>query len=69
MGTEIPTRLSNEAITDLEAQVSIEEMKAALRKGKKRKAPGSDGICHEFYTVHWDIIRTEMLDIIQQMHT
>jgi hypothetical protein len=24
---------------------------------------------HEFYTAHWDIMRKEMLDIIQQMHT
>jgi hypothetical protein len=66
---EITTRLSNAANTDLEAQVTMEEMKTALRKGEKRKAPGSDGIYNEFYTAHWDIIREEMLDIIQQMHT
>jgi exonuclease III len=69
MGKQIPTWLSNETNTELEAQVTKEEMKTAIRKGEKRKAPGSDGICDEFYTAHWDIIREKMLDVIQQLHT
>jgi hypothetical protein len=38
MGKQIPTLLSNEANTDLEAKVTMEEMKTAIRKGKKTKS-------------------------------
>jgi hypothetical protein len=68
MGHQINKRLPNEANTDLEAQIEMEEIKEALRKGKRRKAPGSDGIVHEFYSTHWDIIKQELLEIVQNMY-
>jgi hypothetical protein len=68
MGQQIHKRLPKEANTDLEAQVEMEEIKEALRKGKRRKAPGSDGIVHEFYTTHWDTIKQELLEIVQSMY-
>jgi hypothetical protein len=40
MGKKKHTRLSNAAITVLEAQVTMEEMKAALRKEKNEKHQG-----------------------------
>jgi asparagine synthetase A len=40
MGQQVPTRLSNAANTDLEAQLTMDEMKTALRKGKKTKSTG-----------------------------
>jgi len=46
----------------------MDELHDAVRKGKRNKAPGPDGICHEFYKKIWDIIKNELLDIINIMY-
>jgi hypothetical protein len=69
MGSYIKTRLSIDANTDLEAPVTLEEIKTAFRKGKKGKSPGSDGISHEFYTENWCTIQEDLVEIIRQMHS
>jgi hypothetical protein len=48
MGKQIPTRLSNEANTDLEAHVTMEEMKTAILKGKNGKHQGVMGYVMSF---------------------
>jgi hypothetical protein len=63
------TRLAIDANTDLEAPVTLEEIKTALRKGKKGKSPGSDVISHEFYTENWCTIQEDLVEIIRQMHS
>jgi hypothetical protein len=69
IGHSIPTQLSQEANTALEELISMDELKAAIRNGKNRKAPGSDGINNEFYKTQWNTIKHEMLEIVQQIHT
>jgi hypothetical protein len=69
IGAQIPRKLPTEANDDLEAQISKEEVKEAIKKGKRRKSPGSDGIGHEFYTANWDMIKEELVEIMRQMHT
>jgi hypothetical protein len=32
------------------------------------KSPGSDGIALEFYTTHWDSIKQELQEIVQNMY-
>jgi exonuclease III len=68
LGAQIPRKLPTEANDDLEAQISMEEVREAIKKGKRRKAPGSDGIGHEFYTTNWDMIKEELVEIMRQMH-
>jgi exonuclease III len=65
----IPTKLSTDAAAALEEPITMEELQTAVRAGKNRKAPGCDGIGHEFYKRLWDIIKHDLLTIIQQMHT
>jgi len=38
-----------------------------LGKGEGNKAPGSDGICLEFYKVIWETTKDDILAIINQM--
>jgi len=44
--------------------ISIEELWKAVSQGKHHKAPGIDGISLEFYKVQWDVIKTELLQIV-----
>jgi len=46
----------------------MDELHDTVRKGKRKKDPGSDGICHEFYKKMWDMIKNELLDIINIMY-
>ena len=49
--------------------ITIEELWKAVSQGKHHKTPGIDGISLEFYEVQWDVIRTELLKIVNNMFT
>jgi hypothetical protein len=51
----------------LHRQISMDEIQSALRTGGKNKAPGSDGICIEFYTAHRDTTKLDLHEVINQM--
>ena len=40
----------------LEQPITPDEVYRAIRAGAKRKTPGIDGICLEFYASHWNLI-------------
>jgi hypothetical protein len=44
MGQSIPTKLHPDANNVLVEKVTVEELEDAVKAGKNRKAPGSDGI-------------------------
>jgi len=46
----------------------MEELREAVKKGKRHKSPGPDGICHEFFKQMWDVIKNDMIDIINKMY-
>jgi hypothetical protein len=48
----------------LEEPITVDELITAVRKGKAHKSQGQDGICHEFYKVTWNIIKQDMLDVL-----
>jgi hypothetical protein len=52
----------------LEEPITMDELITTMRKGKAHKLPGQDGICHEFYKVTWDIIKQDMLDVLNHMY-
>jgi hypothetical protein len=45
----------------LEMPITLEELNIAVKQGKKQKAPGCDGICHEFFLHTWNIIKDDLL--------
>jgi len=49
--------------------ITLEELWNAVSKGNPYKAPGIDGICLKFYKSSWDMIKTELLQIINCMLT
>jgi hypothetical protein len=49
--------------------ITLEELEAAVCKGKNRKSPGADGIAQEFYKHNWALIKHDILDVICTMHT
>ena len=42
-------QIVREAKEELDLPITMDELHDAVRKGKRNKAPGSDGLCHEFY--------------------
>ena len=52
----------------LEEPITMDELLTAVRKGKTHKSPGQDGICHEFYKMTWEIIKHDMLDVMNHMY-
>jgi len=51
----------------LDRPITPEEILTALRTGGRNKAPGSDGIGLDFYSVHWGTIRTDLNELLNQM--
>jgi hypothetical protein len=49
--------------------ISMEELWQAVSQGKLHKTPEIDGICLEFYRAEWDVIKTELLQILNCMFT
>ena len=61
-------KIPEKANTVLDQPITMEELREAVKKGKSRKSPGPDGICHEFLTKMWDIVKNYTLDIINNMY-
>ena len=61
-----PVWTTNDAAV-LDQPISTEEIHHALRAGARHKSPGIDGNCLEFYTANWDMIRTDLTELINQM--
>jgi predicted choloylglycine hydrolase len=51
----------------LEQPITLDEIVTALKRGGSNKAPEYDGICLGFYTAHWDTIRTDLQEILNQV--
>ena len=65
----IVTFLPPEACSDLERDITIDELQNAVKLGKPRKAPGMDGICHEFFLHTWDITKHDILGVLNDMYS
>jgi hypothetical protein len=64
----ITTKLPPEAHIALDAPITMDELQHAIQKGKPQKAPGCDGISHDFYKATWEMNKDDMLTIINQMY-
>jgi hypothetical protein len=52
----------------MDAPISIDELKHAIRRGKLHKAPGCDGIGHDLYAKTWDMCKDDILQILNAMY-
>ena len=44
--------------------ISIKKLWIAIAKGKSNKAPGPDGICLEFFNVALEVVKLDLLHIL-----
>jgi hypothetical protein len=51
----------------LERPVDMDEIRYALQKGKRNKAPRSDGISLEFYVANWTTIQEDLCNVLNRM--
>ena len=62
------SKISGDANTELDKPITMEELLETVKKGKRHKSPGPDGICHEFFKQMWDHVKNDMLDVINFMY-
>lgn len=43
--------------------ISVDELKTALIHASKRSSPGLDGLCYEFYSVHFDLLKDDLVNL------
>jgi len=61
-------KIPGDANTELDQPITTEELREAVKKGKRHKSPGPDGIRHQFFKHLWDVVKNVMLDIINIMY-
>lgn len=61
-------RVPPEANAAIEMPIAIEELHAAVKQGKKLKAPVYDGISHDFFQLSCENIKDVLLAIANQMY-
>jgi hypothetical protein len=64
----ISTGIPRESDVGLVKPINMDELKLAVHQGKRRKSPGFDGICLEFYQHTWDTTKHAILKILNQMY-
>ena len=52
----------------LKEPITMEELFQAIKLGKPNKAPGHDGICLEFIKKTWEVIKYDLLEIMNDMY-
>lgn len=61
-------KVSKEDKADLTKSFTLEELKTMVFGLKKNKAPGPDGIPGEFYIHFWDLIKHDLLGLVNDFH-
>jgi hypothetical protein len=51
----------------LESPFEPTEIYRAIQAGGRKKAPGNDGLCRQFYLHNWAIIKDDLCEVINQM--
>jgi hypothetical protein len=65
----VKVKIATEAHTAFQMPITEEELHGTLMSGKKKKAPGYDGICTDFLQVAWPTIGEDLLQIVSSMYT
>ncbi|KAJ3605786.1 hypothetical protein NHX12_027830 [Muraenolepis orangiensis] len=59
-------QVSEEANSQLEGPLTIQELQTALQGMQGRRAPGIDGLSVEFYKADWDVLSNDLLDVFNE---
>lgn len=62
----IPSLVSLEMIEHLMSAISLEELEKTVFQMKKGKAPSPDGFSIEFFQEFWEIIKLDLLAVVQE---
>ena len=58
-------RISKSDCIEMDHEITMEELKVALRQTKRNKCPGPDGISSDFYMMFFNKIGTILLEALQ----
>ena len=64
-----PIDIGNEKATDMENDLSMNELFVALKEMARDKAPGMDGLTVEFYLKYWYIFKNDFMDVVNYCKT
>ncbi|KAJ3584782.1 hypothetical protein NHX12_015277, partial [Muraenolepis orangiensis] len=59
-------QVSEEANSQLEGPLTIQELQTALQGMQGRRAPGIDGLSVEFYKAYWDVLSHDLSDVFNE---
>ncbi|KAJ3581518.1 hypothetical protein NHX12_016558 [Muraenolepis orangiensis] len=59
-------QVSEEANSQLEGPLTIQELQTALQGMQGQRAPGIDGLSVEFYKAYWDVLSHDLLDVFNE---
>jgi hypothetical protein len=65
----VKMKLATAAHTAFQMPITEEKLHGAVMSGKKKKAPGYDGICTDFLQVAWPTIGEDLLQIVNSVYT
>jgi hypothetical protein len=64
----IPPLVSDEMNEALLSPVQLPELEKVVFNMKKGKAPGPDGFPIEFFQEFWELIKLDLLDVVQESY-
>jgi hypothetical protein len=64
----VHVRLPVEALVAFSLPITEVELNVAVHSGKRNKAPGLDGIPTDFFQLTWDITKTDILSLVNEMY-
>lgn len=62
----IPSLVSREMMDHLMGDIFLEELEGTMFQMKKSKAPSYDGFLIEFFQEFWEIIKLDLLAVVQE---
>ena len=60
-------RLPEDMKEILDGPLTAEELRCAVDKGEKKKAPGRDGISSVFFQVNWEVMKDDLRKLFSEM--
>jgi hypothetical protein len=60
-------RVTHEENKRLAAPITCEELRAAVTRGKKLKAPDPDGVSEDLFRTAWSVMQVELLEMMNNM--
>jgi hypothetical protein len=65
----VKVKIATAAHTAFQLPITEGELHGAVMSGKKKKAPGFDGMCTNLLQVAWPTIGEDLLQIVNSMYT